>query len=386
MSKRIGILTGGGDVPGLNAVIKSVVYRATENQCEVIGIRKGWEGLTHCNLDDPASNARYIWPLDRANTRTIDRSGGTVLHTSRISPSRIRRLPEFMSADGVPRNGEWFDLTQHAVNNLDRLGIEYLIAIGGDGTLATTPSVEKLGVKVIGIPKTMDNDVRNTEYCIGFSTAITRATDSIQRQRTTVGSHERYGLFRIFGRESGFTALYAAYTTSIRCCIPEYDVSLDRLLALLAEEKRNTPSNYALVVLSEGAKWQGYVPAFERYDASGHVRPPSIAEALKTEIAERLGEESMASDLTYELRSGEPDFVDKLVATTFGNIATDAILAGKHGLMTALVGGTYTLVSLPDPTLGPRKVDLDSLYNVPRYRPKYADRLGLPIFLTSAED
>ena len=135
-------------------------------------------------------------------------------------------------------------------------------------------------------------------------------------------------------------------------------MSLDRLLELLAEEKRNTPSNYALVVLSEGAKWQGYVPAFERYDASGHVRPPSIAEALKTEIAERLGEESMASDLTYELRSGEPDFVDKLVATTFGNIATDAILAGKHGLMTALVGGTYTLASLPDPTLGPRKVDL----------------------------
>ena len=161
MSKRIGILTGGGDVPGLNAVIKSVVYRATEHQCEVIGIRKGWEGLTHCNLDDPASQARYIWPLDRANTRTIDRSGGTVLHTSRISPSRIRRLPEFLPADGVPRNGEWFDLTQHAVSNLDRLGIEYLIAIGGDGTLATTPSVEKLGVKVIGI-RTPTVDCKST--------------------------------------------------------------------------------------------------------------------------------------------------------------------------------------------------------------------------------
>ena len=385
MSKRIGILTGGGDVPGLNSIIKSVVYRATENHCEVVGIRKGWEGLTHCNLDDPASKATYIWPLDRANTRTIDRSGGTVLHTSRVSPSRISRLPEFMNVDGVPRNGEWFDLTRHAVHNLDRLGIEYLIAIGGDGTLATTPIVEKLGVKVVGIPKTMDNDVRNTEYCIGFSTAITRATASIQRQRTTVGSHERYGLFRIFGRDAGFTALYSAYTTSIRCCIPEYDVSLDRLLELLAEEKRDTPSNYALVVLLEGAKWQGYVPAFERYDASGHLRPPSIAEALKTEIAERLGEESIASDLTYELRSGEPDFVDKLVATTFGNIAADAILADDHGVMTALVGGNYTLAPLPDPTLGPRKVDIDSLYNVARYRPKYADKLGLPIFLTSCE-
>ena len=385
MSRRIGILTGGGDVPGLNSVIKSVVYRATENHCEVIGIRKGWEGLTHCNLDDPASTAKYIWPLDRANTRTIDRSGGTVLHTSRVSPSRVTRLPDHISAEGVPRNGEWFDLIRHAVNNLDRLGIEYLIVIGGDGTLASTPSVEALGVKVIGIPKTMDNDVRNTEYCIGFSTAITRATASIQRQRTTVGSHERYGLFRIFGRDSGFTALYSAYTTSLRCCIPEYDVSLDRLLELLAEEKRHTPSNYVLLVLSEGAKWQGYVPPIERYDASGHLRPASIAEALKTEIAERLGEESIASDLTYDLRSGEPDFVDKLVATTFGNIATDAILAGNHGVMTALVGGTYRLVPLPDPVLGPRRVNIERLYNVERYRPKYAEKLGLPIFLTSAE-
>ena len=189
MSKRIGILTGGGDVPGLNAVIKSVVYRATENQCEVIGIRKGWEGLTHCNLDDPASQARYIWPLDRANTRTIDRSGGTVLHTSRISPSRIRRLPEFLRVDGVPRNGEGFDLTQHAVSNLDRLGIEYLIAIGGDGTLATTPSVEKLGVKVIGIPKTMDNDVRNTEVL----------------HRIFDGDHARDSLHSTAADDGGFT-------------------------------------------------------------------------------------------------------------------------------------------------------------------------------------
>ncbi len=383
MGTRIGILTGGGDVPGLNAVIKSVVYRGTENGCEVIGIRKGWEGLTHVNLDDPVSKSRYIWPLDRANTRTIDRSGGTVLHTSRVSPTRITQLPPHISEEGIPKNGEWWDLRRHVVDNLDKLGIDYLIVIGGDGTLASAPGLAAMGVRIIGIPKTMDNDVRNTEYCIGFSTAITRATAAVQRQRTTVGSHERYGLFRIFGRDSGFTALYTAYTTSIRCMIPEFDVSLDKLLELLAQEKNSISSNYALVVISEGAGWEGYDPVVG-VDATGHLIRSNNAEVLKNIIAERMGEESIASDLTYDLRSGEPDFVDKLVATTYGNIAVDAILAKQHGFMTALASGRYTLASLPNPKLGPRRVDIDELYNRDRYRPKYADKLGFPIFLTGA--
>src|SRR5579871_558394 len=222
MGKRIGILTRGGDVPGLNSVIKEVVYRGTENQCEVIGIRRGWEGLTHLNLDDPKSEEHYVTLLDRANTRTIDRFGGTMLHSSRTNPSRMKRLPPTISPENLPGNNGTYDVTKYVLQNLERLRLDYLIAIGGDDTLSCAAKLDKLGVNVIAIPKTMDNDVRNTEYCIGFSTAITRAMDAIQRQRTTVGSHERVGIFRVFGRDAGYTALYTAYVTSIRCCIPEY--------------------------------------------------------------------------------------------------------------------------------------------------------------------
>jgi 6-phosphofructokinase 1 len=231
----------------------------------------------------------------------------------------------------------------------------------------------------------MDNDVRNTEYCIGFSTAITRASDAIQRQRTTVGSHERIGIFRVFGRDAGFTALYTAYASSIRCVIPEHKVDLDKLIRLLVEDKRHNPSNYALVVLSEGATWEGYAPSeYGEADAYGHRKKASVAETLADEIKRRTGEETIASDLTYDLRSGDPDFIDKLVALTFGNLAYDAILAGKSGLMSALVEGRYDLVPIPDPKLGPRKLDVATTYNVERYRPIYSDKRGLPIFLNRA--
>src|SRR5258708_6354478 len=233
MGKRIGILTGGGDVPGLNSVIKEVVYRGTENDCEVVGIRRGWEGLTHLNLDDSDSISRYITPLDRANTRTIDRTGGTILHSSRTNPAKMKKLPDFLEPEGFERHGDTWDMSKWVIRNLGHLGIDFLIAIGGDDTLSYAAKLDKLGVKVVAIPKTMDNDVRNTEYCVGFSTAITRATQAIQRQRTTVGSHERVGIFRVFGRDAGYTALYTAYTTSIRCCIPEYTVNLDKLIDLL---------------------------------------------------------------------------------------------------------------------------------------------------------
>jgi ATP-dependent phosphofructokinase / diphosphate-dependent phosphofructokinase len=383
MGKRIGILTGGGDVPGLNSVIKEVVYRGTENQCEVIGIRRGWEGLTHLNLDDPRTEERYITLLDRANTRTIDRFGGTMLHSSRTNPSRMKRLPPAISPVGLPgKEGSW-DVTKYVLENIECLRLDYLIAIGGDDTLSYAAKLDKLGVKVIAIPKTMDNDVRNTEYCIGFSTAVTRAMSAIQRQRTTVGSHERIGIFRVFGRDAGYTALYTAYVTSIRCCIPEYVVNLERLIDLLMEEKRNTPSNYVLAVLSEGAKWEGYVPQeYGEPDAYGHRHKASVGEALANEIVKRTGEECIVSDLTYDLRSGDPDFADKLVAATFGNIAMDAVLSGRSGLMASLVEGRYALSPIPDPALGPRKVDIATMYNTERYRPNYASKMGLPIFLT----
>jgi 6-phosphofructokinase 1 len=342
--------------------------------------------LTHVNLDDPASREQYIRPLDRANTRTIDRFGGTILHTSRTNPSRMKKLPDFVSAENFPKSGATWDVSSQVLANLDKLGIDHLIAIGGDDTLAYASRLDKLGVKVVAIPKTMDNDVRNTEYCVGFSTAITRAVAAIQRQRTTVGSHERIGIFRIFGRDAGFTALYTAYTTSVRCCIPEYEVNLPKLIDLLMVEKKNTPSNYVLTVLSEGAHWQGYqVMEYGEPDAFGHRRKASVAEALSNEISRRTGEESIVSDLTYDLRGGEPDFVDKMIAATFGNIAMDAVLSGKSGLMAAIQGGCYTLAPMPDPALGPRKIDVPTMYNTDRYRPKYSDKLGLPVFLTRAD-
>ena len=238
---------------------------------------------------------------------------------------------------------------------------------------------------MLAIPKTMDNDVRNTEYCIGFSTAITRATEAIGRQRTTVGSHERIGIFRIFGRDAGYTALYTAYVTSTRCCLPEYKFDLQKLIDLLLTDKNNNPSNYSLVVLSEGAEWQGYqLRETGEADAYGHKKKANVGEDLSDEIKRRTGEETIVSDLTYDLRSGSPDFVDKMVASTFAGMAMGCIERGQHGLMMAICGGCYAAAPIPDPKLGPRKVDIETMYNTERYRPNYENKSGLPIFLTRA--
>jgi 6-phosphofructokinase 1 len=392
-TKRIGILTGGGDVPGLNSVIKEVTYRATENNCEVFGIRRGWEGLTDVNLEDPESKTRYVIPLTRENTRTIDRYGGTVLHSSRTNPSKMPELPEFLKGRDFPskevtkagKTATVYDVSKQVLGNLEKLGLDSLIAIGGDDTLSYAAKLHGLGVRVIAVPKTMDNDVRNTEYCIGFSTAITRATDAINRQRTTVGSHERIGIFRVFGRDAGFTSLYTAYVASIRCCIPEHKVNLEKLIQLLITDKKHNPSNYCLVILSEGAEWEGYqVREYGEPDAYGHRKKENVAEALSDEIRKRSDEETIVSDLTYDLRSGAPDFVDKLIASTFGTMALESVLDNQSGLMAALVNGCYTMVQMPDPAQGPRHVDIATMYNTERYRPNYANKTGLPIFLTRA--
>jgi ATP-dependent phosphofructokinase / diphosphate-dependent phosphofructokinase len=389
--KRIGILTGGGDVPGLNSVIKNVVYRGATDGHEVIGIRRGWEGLTHLNLDDPQSKARYILPLTRENTRTIDRTGGTYLHTSRTNPSKMKAVPEFLKSKNFPSaqttkggvTGTTFDMSSQVLENLSRLGMDCLVAIGGDDTLSYAAQLDRLGFNVVCIPKTMDNDVRNTEYCIGFSTAISRATDAIQRQRTTVGSHERVGIFRVFGRDAGYTALFTAYVNSLRCGIPEFKFNLEKMIDLIMTDKRNNPSNYALVVLSEGAEWEGHtIREYGEADAFGHRKKANVAEDFSDEIVKRTGEETVVSDLTYDLRSGAPDYTDKLIATTFGTMAYDAIQQHKHGLMAAIVDGRYAMAAIPDPKLGPRKVDVDSMFNVERYRPSYANKEGLPVFLT----
>jgi ATP-dependent phosphofructokinase / diphosphate-dependent phosphofructokinase len=389
--KRIGILTGGGDVPGLNSVIKMVTYRGNDMGREVIGIRRGWEGLTHVNLQDPASRARYVQHLNRENTRTIDRTGGTYLHSSRTNPAKMAKLPPVLEGQEFPKyestkrgvTSTVYDITSAVLKNIETIGLDYLVAIGGDDTLSYAAHLDRQGVNVVAVPKTMDNDVQNTEYCIGFSTAITRAMDAIERQRTTVGSHERVGIFRVFGRDAGYTALYTAYVTSIRCCIPEFKVNLKKLIDLVITDKKNNPSNYALVLLSEGAEWEGYtVKEYGDPDAFGHRKKMSVAEDLSNEIKRSTGEETIVSDLTYDLRSGSADFVDRMVASTYAGLAIDAIKDGKKGLMTAIQNGCYTLAEIPDPKLGPRKVDIERMYNTERYRPTYDNKMGLPIFLT----
>jgi 6-phosphofructokinase 1 len=384
---HIGILTGGGDVPGLNSVIKSVVYRASEMGRRVIGIRRGWEGLTHMNPAEPMDENYVRW-LTRENTRTIDRTGGTVLHTSRTNPKRMAksRVPAHLGPAELaklPFDGTHFDFTPVVLANIERLGLGCLIVIGGDDTLSFAAVLDRTGVPLVAIPKTMDNDVPGTEYCIGFSSAITRAKELITRQRTTLGSHERIGIFRMFGRDAGFTALYTAYVTSARCLIPEYPFDLDRVAKLLVEDKRNNPSNYSLVVVSEGAVWQGQqVGEVGEADAYGHRKKLDIGHALAEEIKQRTGEETMSSDLTYDLRSGDPDALDQLVAITFANIALDLVRDATTGRMVGVRNGCYDHMPLPDRSQGARRVDVARLYNTERYRPRYAAKLGAPLLFS----
>jgi 6-phosphofructokinase 1 len=385
-TRRIGILTGGGDVPGLNSVIKSVVYRSSEMGWEVMGIRKGWEGLTHLQPGTEAES-EYARLLTREATRTIDRTGGTILHTSRLDPSRVRdeRLPPHLApkAERFRCEEGRCDLVPVVVENLRRLAVDCLIVIGGDGTLGATPRLHREGVPLIAIPKTMDNDVIGTEYCLGFATAITRAKDLVTRQRTTLGSHERIGVFRIFGRDSGFTALHTGYVTSGRCLIPEHVFDADRLCALMVDDKARNPSRYAFVIAAEGATWKGREGSREETrDSDGRRYRRDVGEELADEIRRRTGLETMHSDMTYDLRSGNPDALDQTVATTFANVALDLLADGVTGRMVAVQHGCYAHTELPDRQRGCRHVAVDALYDVERYRPRYAGKLGAPMLLS----
>ncbi len=384
--RRIGILTGGGDVPGLNSVIKSVVYRSVELGYETIGIRRGWEGLTHMQ-PGPLLDPTYLRRLDRINTRTIDRTGGTWLHTSRTNPRRMRSatLPPWLPAAEAARysaGDDLYDLTPLVLEHIEALGLDYLVAIGGDDTLSFAEVLSSHGIPLIAIPKTMDNDVQGTEYCIGFSSAVTRAKEMINRQRTTLGSHERIGVFRIFGRDCGFTALFTAYVTSGRCLIPEAPFDLDRLTSILAEDHRNNPSRYAFVIAAEGAMWEGgSLAEYGEADAYGHRHKVNVGEALSEEIRRRTGIEAVSSELTYDLRSGEADSLDQMVAITFANVAMDLIGDGQRGRMVAIRDGKYAHTELPDPAVGPRKIDVGRMYDLARFRPVYSGKLGEPLLL-----
>jgi len=389
--QRVAILTGGGDVPGLNAVIKSVVYRATAAGYDVLGIRRGWEGLTHVQPTGMDTVDEYLRPLDRDNTRTIDRTGGTILHTSRTNPRKMRAaaMPPWMAEADRARyeTGDGlYDITPVVLDHLEALGVGVLVAIGGDDTLSYSQTLADAGMPLMAIPKTMDNDVQGTEYCIGFSTAITRAKEAINRQRTTLGSHERIGVFRIFGRDAGFSALYTAYVTSARCVIPEAPYDLDALGAILADDHRRNPSHYAFVITAEGAIWQGARMAdVGEADAFGHRHKVNIGESLAIELKARTGIETLASELTYDLRSGEPDSLDAMVATTFANVAMDLVEDGVTGRMVAIQDGKYAHAPLPDPAHGARKVDVPVMYNAERFRPRYDGKLGDPMLLVGLD-
>ena len=377
-------------MPGLNSVIKSLVYRSTSRAgFKVIGIRKGWEGLTHLQLNK-GMDRNYLVPLDRQNTRIIDRTGGTFLHTTRTNPARmsVDKLPPWVRRQaGRLKEVESgvVDVTPIVLDNLQKLRIDYMVAIGGDDTLSYASVLGSQGVPIVAVPKTMDNDVRNTEYCIGISTAITRAVDAITRLRTTLGSHERIGVFRIFGRDAGFTALYTAYASSIRCCIPEVKFKLGRLIDILVSDKKDNPSRYALVLLSEGASWMNRgVHEYGASDEYGHKKKVNIADAFAEKIQKFAGKQTTVVDLTYDLRSGVPDFLDKMVATTFATMAFQCIADGAKGRMTAIRNGCFTDTDIPAPALGPRQVDVKAMYDCDRFRPNYSSKKGMPIFLMRA--
>ena len=388
--QRIGILTGGGDVPGLNSVIKSVTYRATDLGAEVIGIRRGWEGLTHVQ---PGSelDPEYLRRLDRTNTRAIDRTGGTILHTSRTNPAKMpgKALPPWLPAEraaAMQVGEDRFDLTSLVMQHLYDLGIDILVAIGGDDTLSFARILAGKGVPLVAIPKTMDNDAPGTEYCIGFSSVITRAKELIDLQRTTLGSHERIGVFRIFGRDAGFSALFAAYVTSARCVIPEARYDIEQLAEVIAEDHRSSLSRYAIVVTAEGAIWEGaQIPDLGPADAFGHRHKANVGEILASELTARTGIESLAIELTYDLRSGQPDALDQIVASTFANVAMDLVADGIFGQMVGIRDGKYAHVDLQTTGVAARRVDIETMYNIERFRPRYDGRLGSPMLLVGLD-
>ena len=379
---RIGILTGGGDVPGLNPAIKAVVDRAAEKGHEVLGLRRGWAGLLYSNPEDPASMAEFSQPMDRAWVRTIDRSGGTILHSSRTHPGKVRAdaVPDFLEK---PAGEGPFDFTPHALKVIEAHGIDVLIPIGGDDTLSYGLRLHQEGVPVIAIPKTMDNDVHGTDYCIGFSTAVTRGVQFIHNLRTSTGSHERFAVVELFGRYSGETSLITAYLAGVdRAVISEVPVDIDRLAAFLVDDRKANPSNYAMVTISEGAIIEGGEMALRgEADAYGHRKLGGIGEQLGSMLKSITGVNIINQTVGYLMRSGSPDSLDLMVANNYAVMATDLALEGLSGRMVALRGGTYTNVPISVTGEGVKRVDVDELYDVASYRPKIRHVGGKPMFL-----
>jgi 6-phosphofructokinase len=387
MSKRIAILTGGGDVPGLNAAIKAFVGRLLDHDgYEIVGLRRGWASLLNIIPDHDADNSAWITPLGRINTRSIDRFGGTMLHTSRINPSisKLEDIPEHLrSSKGEPDERGRYDLTSAALQVIDFLNLDGLVALGGDGTLTFARRLHKEGVPLVAIPKTMDNDVFGTDYCLGFSTAVTRSVMFINDLRTGAGSHERFLVVELFGRYSGETCLLASYLAGVdRAVIAEVPFDCDKLYHLLDADRSDNPSNYAVVAVSEGATiiGGGTIESGEA-DAYGNRKLGGIGGIVSDYLEKRSREKVIYQRLAYLMRSGAPDSLDQLVANNYGSLAADLMRRNETGKMVAVVDGRYTAVPIEVGNSGRKRVDINRFYDVNNYRPKVADVMGMPMFL-----
>ncbi len=382
---RIGILTGGGDVPGLNPCIKAVVRRAEELGWEVVGFRRGWAGPLNFNPDDPQAREKWLMPLSNAAVRTIDRTGGTVLHTSRTNPSKVKPqdLPDFLSGLSPKAGEDRIDCTPHVIKVLEHLGIDALIPIGGDDTLSYAARLHQEGVTAVSVPKTMDNDVFGTDYCIGFSTAVSRSVEMLTALRTSAGSHERIAVVEVFGRNSGETALISGYLADAdRALIAEVPFNVRTLADYLVEDRKANPSNYAMVVVSEGAIMEGgEVVESGEADAYGHRKLGGVGPMVAEEIKAHTGVNIISQSLAYLMRTGAPDALDRMVATNYGTMAIQLLKDGKSGLMTAVQEGRYTTVPGDTCIKGEKRVDVDALYDVNAYRPHVGQVLGKPMYL-----
>lgn len=384
---RIGILTGGGDVPGLNPCIKGVVYRAADNNIEVYGLRRGWAGLLNYNIDDPTTHKECIWPLDKMNTRTIDRTGGTFLHTSRTNPGKVskKNIPAFLRQaehDALPEDAK-VDFTPHVLKVIEHLKLDGIITIGGDDTQSYALRLHHEGIPVIAIPKTMDNDVFGTDYCIGFSTAVTRSVDFITNLRTVAGSHERIAIVELFGRYSGETSLISAYLAGVdRAIISEVPFNMDKLAEFLIRDKKNNPSGYSIMTISEGAQMVGGSMVLTgEEDAYGHRKLGGIGAMVEQELKRYVGAHTVYQQVAYLMRSGEPDALDRMVAISYANLAVDLLTRKKFGKLVALRDGRYTYHAIETLQQGVKRVDIDEFYDADQYRPKVVDLLNKPMFL-----
>ncbi|GMV33924.1 MAG: phosphofructokinase [Chloroflexi bacterium] len=390
----IGILTGGGDVPGLNPAIRAVTIRALREGWQVVGIRRGWGGLMDIIRDKDADNSRNYQLLTEEIVNRAGRTGGTFLHTSRTKPSSVRKAsvpPHLADKYSADTN----DLTPEILKNLEFLGVDYLIPIGGDDTLSYGVRLYKEGVKVIAIPKTMDNDVPGTDYCIGFSTCVTRTISLTNSLRTIAGSHERILVLEVFGRYAGFTAMLPTMAGAAhRCVIPEYKFNIEHLTELLIKDRRSNPSNYSVLLISEGAMYEGGEMVFADLttDAYGHAKLGGIGDLVSAQIRDispkfNRGEpvNVVNQKLGYMVRGGDPDAIDSIVPMAFGNLALDLTLKGIHGRLVVLKNGRYDNVPLDVVTATKKLVNVQQFYDTERYRPQYENFEMKPLFIMTSE-